>query len=167
MNLKSFGTVKLVSFGRGGHSEYHEPTADSSQHVQGYDSPENWKPDAGVDYSDCIVVDVRAAVETKEGRSWVFKGPLLDLRLSDGQVDACPEPSAMFAEAVSGNQFGAMLSMRKVGGLSLDSVSRSEYVKGWRLHGARIGRVADGAIAWENAPKSVPPPAAAQPELFA
>jgi hypothetical protein len=149
-------TVKLLHFGLGGSTEY----ATDCQ-ISGYESPDSWKPNPERDYSDCPVIDVRAAVKTKSGYAWVFAGPLLDLRLADGERDACPVPSPMLAAGLQGS-FKALLAVRPLGGL--DSVSRSEYIEGWRRHGARIGRVTPAGIDWEPLPP--PPPVYRQLDLI-
>ncbi len=90
------------------------PKDQLSLHWDSYDIPVEGIP----------VVDVREAVKTDAGYSWVFKGPLLDVDLADNEIDR------------------------------LDGVSVSQYVQGWREHGARIGRffVVDGkgVIEWAD-----------------
>ncbi len=104
------------------------------------------------------VVDIRQAIETKDGYSWVFQGPLLDCDLPDGEVDSLCEPSEPFGSIVDAN-FGGLLTLQRVTRITqkrgaLDSVSVSEYVQGWKEHGARIGSftLVDGiaSIAWLN-----------------
>ena len=147
--------VYVVHFGLGGSTEH---SLDSR--LEGYASPDTWKPRADSDYSDCIAVNVRDAVQTPNGYAWVFAGPLLDLALSDGQRDACPAPSDFLAAGLQGD-FKRLLAVRPLGGL--DSVSRQEYIDGWRRHGARIGRVTPTGIDWEPLPP--PPPTYTQLDL--
>jgi len=168
--------AKLLHFGRGGHTLHYMEQGYSNCHCQGYESPESfvkayhwWShPKDQLSYHfagyqfpvDGIpVVDVRAAVETPEGYSWVFKGPLVDVELADGECDCMPQPDPLFAGAVAGNQFGTLLAHHVVTKAtqrrgSLDGVSVSEYVSGWRDHGARVGRLyVDGnnaRIEWEG-----------------
>jgi hypothetical protein len=88
------------------------------------------------------------------GFNWAFSGPMVNVDLKDGEIDACPELSEIFASAVSNNQFGTMLAVHKATKVkqkrgALDKVSIKEYVDGWRDHGARIGRYRGGNIIWE------------------
>lgn len=143
----------------------------------GYEDPESfcplyhwWADAAGVMRShwsnynvaaDGIpVIDKRAAVETLEGGAWVFRGPMVDVSLKDGDVDASPMPSEIMAGALAETAFGGLLAehvearVQQKPRSGLDSVSIAEYVQGWREHGARIGRAfrnADGTgtIIWE------------------
>lgn len=164
----------LLHFGARGHTIHA-----SSETCQGYEDPESfvrpyhwwahppeqmslhWDsyeiPAEGV-----AVVDVRAAIETPEGYSWVFKGPLVDVDLADDQVNECPMPSPILAFGLAQSGYGLLLADHVVAKnspqrkrSSLDSVSVSEYINGWREHGARIGRffVRNGAgvIEWEVA----------------
>lgn len=147
--------AKLVCFGRGGDSvEY-----GGGCHGSGYGSPEN--PHAAAPSETCIIpdgtyaIDKREAVDTPEGYSWVFKGPMCNPDIPDGECDECPVPSALFAGAVADNEFGQLLTIQtaqKAAGhkrTGLDMVSVAEYVAGWREHGARIGRYQNNVIVWE------------------
>ena len=108
--------------------------------IGGYGSPE--KPHAANPATVLIpdgvpAVDIREAVQTKEGFDWVFKGPMVDAALAPGQC----------REFVDGRV--------KVGGMSvergpLDYVSVEEWVAGWRAHGARVGFYKNGSIVWEE-----------------
>lgn len=146
-----------------------------NQHCSGYEDPESfvkpyhWWADApgvmrqhwdGYEWpADGVpVIDIRKAVETPEGYSWVFKGPLLDVSLQDGEIDALPEVSPLMAPAiVAYGQAAALVEtrrcqeQRKAG--PLDGVSTAEFVRGWKEHGARIGRCFvngnDGRIEWD------------------
>jgi hypothetical protein len=149
--------AKLVVFGGGGDTVH----CGAGVTITGYGRPDN--PHAACVKDDRIIpdgtpaIDIRAAIETDGGYSWVFEGPMVDVDLADGQVDQCPEPSEIFAEAVAGNPFGRLLAIqeaqraRKVRAGSLDSVSIAEYVAGWRKHGARIGEYRAGSIVWTEA----------------
>ena len=129
--------AKLLKFGNGGHTIYflNPPYKNCTQ--TGYENPETFvKPYHwwahpkdqishfwdGFDFpqTGLPVIDLRAAVETEPGYSWVFKGPMVNPDLEDGVVDRL------------GNESGPARS--------LDMVSVSEYVKGWQEHGARIGK---------------------------
>ena len=152
--------AKLVCFGRGGDSvEY-----GGGCHGSGYGTPENphaARPSDTMEIPDgTYAIDKRPAIETPEGYSWVFKGPMYNPDIPDGDCDPCPVPSELFAAAVTSdpsNPFGQLLTLheaQKATGRQkrsgLDSVSIAEYVQGWREHGARIGQYRDGVIVWED-----------------
>ena len=145
-------TAKLVCFGRGGDSvEY-----GGGCHGSGYGTPENPHASAG-----CIIpdgtpaIDKRPAIETDEGFNWVFKGPMCNPDLVDDEVTECPEPSWALAAGVSGNQYGALLTLQHAHKATqrtpgpLDYVSIRQYVEGWRQRGARIGHYQGGVIVWD------------------
>ena len=147
--------AKLVHFGRGGDTVYYGEGCIAS----GYGSPE--RPHAAklgdpVEYPDGTpVVDVRAAVETDEGYRWVFKGPMCNPDIPDGEVDECPMPSAVMAGAMGeqGGPYAVLLAQHVVSKSKkqrsgLDSVSIAEYLAGWKEHGARIGEYQNGQIVW-------------------
>lgn len=140
--------AKFVSFGRGGDIVYY----DGSSRCSGYGTPE--KPHAAVDIPDGVIaLDKRPALETPEGVSWVFKGPMVNPDIPDGEYDPCPEPSELFTSAVAGNSFGSLLTIHaasKGTRGSLDHVSVAEYVDGWRKLGARVGVYSGGSIIWEE-----------------
>ncbi len=149
-------TAKLVEFGRGGDSVEYGGGCSGS----GYGTPEN--PHAAQPDNDCIIpdgtpaIDKRAAIDTPEGYSWVFKGPMVDVNLPEGGREDCPQPSALFASAVAGNDYGKLLALQVVHRHKadtpgpLDYVCLSEYVEGWRNHGARIGHYRDDQIVWDD-----------------
>lgn len=170
----------MLHFGARGHTLYFSSPDYSNCSSQGYCDPEsfvqpyhwwshpkdqlsrNWDgyilADEGIP-----VVDVRPAIETAEGYSWVFKGPLLNVDLPDGEADECPMPSEILAFGLAHSGYGPLLLDHAVARKterkrsSLDSVSVSEYVQGWREHGARIGRFfvrdGQGVIEWEGGAK--------------
>lgn len=143
---------KLLCFGSGGHSI---DFGDGS-HLSGYDQPETFD-DWGNVSEGCIVLDKRPALQTPEGRQWVFSGPLVDINLPDDQIDACPDiTNSMMAKVMmweSGNQFGVLAAMHiaskaEVG--PLDRVSTKKYVQGWVERGARQGVIQDnGIVFWQ------------------
>lgn len=151
--------AKLVCFGRGGHSidfgRIDHGSYSSTSRLSGYCSPDN----PPVSRDDCEipdgtpVIDKLPAIETEAGYAWVFKGPMVDVDLVDGDCDECPQPSALFATAVAENAYGGLLAVHAVGRLAgkrgaLDSVSLREYIEGWREHGGRIGEYQGGRIIW-------------------
>lgn len=148
--------AKLVRFGRGGDTVYFGGGSRS----EGYGSPE--RPHAATVRPDRLipdgtpVVDVRAAVVTPEGFQWVFRGPMLNPDLPDGEVSELGDPGIM-AAALAGSQYGDLLAIhvtdKKPGTAGpLDYVGIAQYVKGWREHGARIGHYLNGTIQWEDEP---------------
>jgi hypothetical protein len=173
--MNTHETAKLIKFTERGHTVHLASQHYSNVSQSGYESPESfcqpyhwWAdksdttrvhyenmtiPDSGVP-----VLDIRQATQTPEGVSWVFKGPLLDVDLPDGQVSELPTPDPLFAGAVANNAYGKLLAIHagkeqgKRG--ALDSVSVSEYINGWKEHGGKVGRfyVRNGqaSIEWEK-----------------
>jgi hypothetical protein len=147
---------RLLSFGLGGHSEHYCSRKEGTlsygpSTLSGY--ADDWEPRADVDYARCVVIDTRQAVATPEGYKWVFTGPLCSPDLSDSEVNLCPEPSPLFAGAVGGLYLALLAihgSQNQNELRSLDSVSPERYAEGWRKHGARIGRIVDGRIVWDE-----------------
>ena len=143
--------AKLLKFGNGGHVIYFLNPPYKNCTCSGYEDPETFvKPyhwwahpkdqisrhwDGYVFPPDGLpVIDLREAVETDPGYSWVFKSPMVNPDLPEGAVER--------------------LDNRDGPPRSLDCVSVSEYVRGWREHGAKIGKafIRDGAciIEWET-----------------
>lgn len=172
--------ARLLEFGARGHAIAYSNPPYRNCHLSGYDSPDKFGPlehwwahgpeemispwgslTVPADGIPCL--DKREAVKTEAGYSWVFRGPMCDPDLPDGEVDACPMPDPMFAAAVADNAYGSLLvehvasRAQKRARSGLDSVSVAEYVQGWREHGAKVGRAfreADGSarIVWEVTP---------------
>lgn len=160
---------KLVTFGLSGHTVYFGRTdygngCYGTSRLEGYDDPDSflapsrwWTDDYATtpdlrQLEGVPFVDVRAAIETPAGRSWVFKGPMPDVDLPEGEIDRCPEPSPMLALAVSENAFGTLLSLAHAHRHSsnakapgpLDSVPIAEYLAEWKAHGATVGHIRNG-----------------------
>ena len=94
-------------------------------------------------------VDTRPAVETEEGLAWAFRGPLVNVDLAPGEVDALREVPAMMASAMAGNSYGTLLAMqathnRSTGPGPLDGVDVETWVRGWKAHCARAGFIRGG-----------------------
>lgn len=149
-------TIKLVTFGRGGDTAYCASDGECKSTISGYGSPD--RPHAGESCERHPIadgtpaLDLLPAIETNEGFTWAFKGPMVDVDLPEGEVKKCPDPSPMFAAAVSGNQFGTLLAVREVTkgarAGSLDSVCVAEYIREWVNRGARLGHYRNGRIEW-------------------
>lgn len=166
---RSKETPKLVSFGKAGHSVYFARVKDTdhssySSKETGYDDPETffapskWWAHTWMEqrdssqYEGCAWVNIREAVETEAGLKMVFRGPMVDVDLEDGQVDRCPQPSDLMASAMtsSPNEFGNLLILQaasralkqKAG--PLDSVSIAEYLALWKAAGAKVGTIKNG-----------------------
>ena len=115
---------KLVCFGNGGDTvEYGKGC-----HGSGYGTPE--KPHAAdfsgkdVEVPDGTpVLDKRPAIATDEGFAWVFKGPMVNVDLPEGECDALGEVSPLFAGAVAENEYGALLAIQRIAGQDLQSVA--------------------------------------------
>jgi len=148
--------AKLVCFGDGGDTVHYG----RGHTCGGHGTPERphaaKTSDTTLIPDGCPVIDKRPAVATKEGFSWVFKGPMVNVDLDENEIEHCPVPNELFAGAMaSSNSFGTLLALQAVNGFNkpkagpLDSVCISEYIQGWREHGARIGHYQDGEIVWE------------------
>lgn len=139
--------IVLVSFGRGGTTAYFAPRPGYGVcTLQGYAGPEDFVAShdpARYDIDGALAVDVRDAVLTPAGCRWVFAGPLVNPKLADGEVNACPEPDPLFVEALAMYpENRPALASRKVGGL--DEVSPAEYrphARAQRSEGAGRRRV--------------------------
>lgn len=170
--------ARLLVFARKGHTLYFNhvpnPMGYSNCHCTGYEDPDSFvKPYhwwshpkdqlsthfEGYQFADdgIPVIDNRQAVETDAGYRWVFKGPLVDVEIQDGECETLPEVDELFGSTIN-SAFGGLLTLNKATRITekrgcLDSVSVKEYVQGWKEHGARIGRlfVKDGkaTITWE------------------
>jgi hypothetical protein len=150
--------AKLVCFGNGTDVVYYGHGTEGS----GYGSPE--RPHAAQIDDGCAIpdgtpaIDKRPAIATAAGYSWVFKGPMVNPDIPDGKIDRCPDlAGSMVAQAIvsdPGNGYAPLivsqLAHRGSSAGPLDSVSISEYVRGWKAVGARIGRYQSGQIVWEN-----------------
>lgn len=141
----------IISFGRGGH----RIQFGKNRTLSGYENPESFVKEMNAGFYErngcvilegCPCVDIRKAIETKEGYKHVFSGPMCNPDLQEGQIEECPEPSPIFAAAVADNQFGQLLAVQKLqkakepkkaGGL--DMVSVAEYLRGWEAVGASVG----------------------------
>jgi hypothetical protein len=124
----------------------------------GYGTPDNphaAKPEEIPD--GCPVIDKRDAVETAEGFSWVFHGPMVDVDLPTGSISECPSLKGNIMvdamESDLGNAFGGLATLHKATKGKpgpLDSVDIATYIEGWRAKGARIGHYEGGEIVWDD-----------------
>lgn len=151
--------AKLVEFGRGG--DVVELARGSR--CSGYGTPENphaADPKSYIFPDGTPAIDKRPAIDTEAGYRWVFRGPMVDVDLEPGAVDAIGDISdnimvrAMMNDP--GNEFGTLAAMqiahtatkREPG--PLDFVDIATYIEGWRAVGARIGHYQDNAIVWDD-----------------
>lgn len=146
---------KLIFFGEGNTVVEYE-----NCHESGYDKPEaffaldHWHYDSFLKYRDprhwegVPWIDKRVAVNTPRGFSWVFRGPMVNVKLKPDEVDKLPEVDPWFAASMHPtNQ--ALLVMGKATSKtqkygSLDYVDVATYVRLWVEHGAVAGFVRDG-----------------------
>jgi hypothetical protein len=147
--------AKLIVFGRGGDTVYYSAYCRST----GYGNPEN--PHAATETADRIipdgtpVIDLRDAVETDAGFSYAISGPMVNPDLKDDDVSYCPEPSEILAEAMQGNEYGALLNIHAAQKAittapgALDFISTAEYFRNWRERGAKIGYYKAGKFIWQ------------------
>lgn len=149
-------TVLAVGFGLGGHHEDYLPKPGYGRcHLSGYDSPEGWSPDEGVDYTRAVVIDKRAAVEKNHGLA--YRSPLLDVTskgiekfpldlVGCGMSEAIAEQNPTYALCAT---LHATTPPEEPG--PFDSVDIATYTAWWKSHGARIGSVnSQGRIVWED-----------------
>jgi len=144
--------AKLIIFAQRGDRVY----CGGSTTISGYGTPEKPHAAAGLVIPDgCPVIDNRATVDTPEGFGWVFSGPMLDVDLPDGAVNACPMPSETMRAGLQG-AFSTLATLQTVAIAThqprgpLDFVGIAEYVQGWKEHGARVGHYQNGHIVWEE-----------------
>jgi hypothetical protein len=144
-------TVAVLGFGLGGHSEdYSNVTA----HLSGYDSPEIWTPDEGVNYAGCVVIDKRDVVMEKP--SLAYKSPLLDATSKEIDRFSRHFMSSPVAQAVAENSTTLAACARLHESTPedepgpFDRVPVPVYLQWWKRHGARTGEVIGGRIVWSD-----------------
>lgn len=176
---KKDGVAKLISFAAIGTIDYQSYDSSCRNcHISGTPSdpdqfikPYHWWADEkdvmsthwdSLDIPDegVPVLDKRAAIETNDGYRWVFKGPILDCRLPDGEISRLGEVSPIMLPAiVAYGMVGALVENKKAAQSNhagpLDYVSVSEYIQGWKEHGAKVGVFkldsnGNGYITWDN-----------------
>jgi hypothetical protein len=150
--------AKLVTFGNGGDTVYYSALRTG----HGYGNPES--PHAADPERHNIpdgtpVIDKREAVNTPEGLKLSISGPMVNVDLEMGEVERCPEPSAILAAGMRA-QGGACDSLLKLQAAHraldddepgpLDSVSIPQYCMLWRAVGARLGTYMNGQIEWSE-----------------
>ena len=152
MSEQQATVIKLVVFSQGGDRCH----CTNQTTRAGYGTPEKPHATEGQTIPDGTpVIDNRAAVDTDAGFGWVFAGPMLDVDLPDGEVNACPMPSPEMAAGLQGS-FGTLAALHvaaraeKTPTGPLDMVGVSRFVQGWREHGARIGHYENNVIVWED-----------------
>lgn len=156
MNDPTDAPAKLVKFGQGGDVVYLSGTS----RISGYGTPE--RPHAANPAERNIpdgtpALDLREAVQTKEGFSWGFRGPIVDVDLPEGEAKPLQltETDGPLAAGLSHNSevFAALIALQTAKGKArgpLDSVSTAEYIAGWLRHGARVGHYEKGRIVWHE-----------------
>lgn len=138
--------VKLVTFGLGGHGEYCEGCK-----INGYYRPGNFKASKDRDYEGAVVLDQRGVFERRP--MLALSEPMVNVNITE--VERCPEPSSMMKEGLQGG-FKTLLNMNEVQRKSgsefsgLDQIPLSMYVERWRGYGARVGKITNDEIAWEE-----------------
>ena len=97
---------------------------------------------------------------------------MVDVNLPDGERDELrtADVDPIMAQAMAGNTFGQLLALHGATKACssepgpLDSVSISEYLRGWRLRGARIGHTSGRSIVWHDESPPILPGTAAPAE---
>jgi len=151
------GKPRLVEFGFGGHTVYH----DDHSTLSGYDNPDTRKPEP--DEEGIAALDLRPVLEKEPYLA--IESPMVDVSFQDEEVERFAElvgkedlPFAL-APAMGFGAIGALAVLEVVKKTDrpagqygpLDSISLPFYLHWWREHGAPIGTVKDGAIQWEEA----------------
>lgn len=165
--------AKLVTFGKGGDVVYWS----ANEKTSGYGTPENQHAGSRLGPNEsipdgCPVIDKRGSIDAGPGIRLTIGGPMVNVDLADGEVDACPDlnGSIIAAAVISepGNEFGTLARIHNASRARralasahntsehreapgpLDFVSAAEYVRLWRNVGARIGAYQNGVIVWED-----------------
>jgi hypothetical protein len=144
-------TVAVLGFGLGGH---HEEYSNVTATLSGYDSPENWTPDEGVNYEGCIVIDKREVVTARP--SLAYRSPILAATITETDPfprNLCASP---MAQAV-GSQNGTIAACNAMQQATpeaepgpFDRVPVPIYRQWWENNGARTGQVIAGRIVWSD-----------------
>lgn len=149
---------KLVVFGNGGttvhFSNSHRCTGEKSR--EAFFAPSRWwthewAERKGIEQWEGVpFVDLRAAVETEAGYRLCIAGPMVNVDLAEGEVDALPDVSPLMAGAMQGTSYGGLLTLQKASKVAgrkagpLDGICVSEYMALWREVGADVGTIKAG-----------------------
>lgn len=162
--MKDKGRPKLIDRGRGGIVVHYDSCTVSGCYCPFDDlfKPYTYGSHTGLYHVEldsaegCRVIDKMPAIENGEGVKMAICGPMVNVKLDAGAIDRCPEPSDVMVAAMAGNEFGALATMQvaqratKQQYGALDSVDVETYARLWKEAGARLGRVKDNAIVWED-----------------
>lgn len=147
-------SVASVGFGLGGHHEDYI-TEHGGCYLSGYDSPDNWTPDEGVDYSRAVVIDKRDAVSKRP--SLAYRSPLLRVGAKGIEKFDMNSVSSGFVEAIADQNPTVAVCLRLNEATPseepgpFDNVDIATYAAWWKSNGARIGTVnSAGRIIWED-----------------
>ena len=128
---------------------YLKPTQFQSMIDNGHYKPE--------ELEGCILIDKIPALE--KDMSLAYTAPMVSVTLADGEVsrgaDIMRDPtSGMVVTAVAEhNPTVGLLAAKALTDdsfVGLDKVSVAAYVEWWRAHGAVIGQVKSGQVAWSQ-----------------
>jgi hypothetical protein len=141
--MKSTTIAALVKFCTAGEHIYCFPQPGSACiDIHGYGRPE--RPHAAIQ-SETLripdgtpVIDTREAVCTPRGFDWVYKGSMLKVGIEPGYTERCFGGCGPEKYSAQNPPEG------------LDYVGVADFVNGWKLHGARVGRYNGGQIVWED-----------------
>lgn len=144
--------ARLVKFGRGMDTVYYT----GGMRASGYGNSGSPHAAKGVP-AGVVAVDLTPALETVEGFKWVFRGPMVNVDLPEGEVNRLGRvKDSPMVNALKQGNYGNLIRMHEEqearGERSgLDEVSLEEWVEGWRQLGARVGRYNEvGEIDWES-----------------
>jgi hypothetical protein len=149
---------RLVVITLGGVTGYHAPAAHTHAH-----------PNAGELLSQLedggTVIDARAALDADIGLA--VRAPYVDPFLPPATICnshglSRPALAAVARGFWGGNSARMLETSPEEPFKGFDTVSLDLYTAFWRRTGARVGRMADGAVAWEDAPRAETAPTGTQ-----
>lgn len=158
------GTPRLIDRGRGGIIVHYDACTVSGCYCPFDDlfKPYNYGAHIGIYHVDldsaegCRVIDKMPAIDHGDGVKMAISGPMVNVKLDAGEIYRCPEPSAVMVAAMAGNEFGTLATLQTAQRATkqqygaLDSVDVETYARLWKEAGARLGRVHQNAIVWED-----------------
>jgi hypothetical protein len=154
--------VALVSLGYGGAGiDYRCCRGTCTPYISADDFERVLSETSHLFHADCgpeqfeaaFVVDKRPAID-RHGAGCALNSPMLDATLPEGQESPLRtgvESLAVMAPGLGGEfQLFAAVKLSQPHWRGLDFISLTAYVDHWRRLGARIGRIHDRVVAWED-----------------
>ena len=142
----------LIEFHLTGFCAYEKPKEGYGQcTLSGYSHPDSFLQDKALkrdDFEGAWVLDKRKTLE--KNPMTCINGPMLDLRLGQGEVKRCPEPNDMLMVGLEGS-FKTLALMKKTQPMwgGLDTVGMEDYIRYWAKCGARLGWIIGWKFVWK------------------